>query len=812
LYIQSPTRRDAEQDENDNRLVETSAVILASLDPRGCARAQMQDANLVLEKLLLPISFPWSQTKAILYKPLPRDIDDMSIIMNGDEEYSLPEMNRETYSAMDCVQVPKSIPLSSKRCDDPGVVELLTYVRPTTSQSRRMQGPTRLRDLPIEDPMIQGELSLRMYNEVVTRKRRREEFETAHTSRKLISFRVGSTSSRSTIFDLSDESSIPLLLQATYPKQIQDGVKRFGEEAYDEGINLGSYNSRPLPSLEAVISDPTSKNRFVVGRTRLVWSEREQSQSKSQRSPYFSILTGLRLDSNNLKRPLSVKVGIRINGVLIASCRSQGTPLLASGTKASEPNFCHSTKSVHDALDVACREVPKQTESVKQQASIAPQDFYQCSINVSKYVNEIIQNNKTVENNGQRFIGNIGQIRKPISIRRQLVMFQSLPSKTNAANKFYRICNENEVIGTVSELLPQQKEVLYKGETFLLESLLNLNLDVVPPRLDCLPTEDGRIHVTCTMPGKITYSTKTETDKLSTTNRNGNTNRGISTSISLLLNLLAAETDRCASCWNYKPLNNICSNCKYTSDTIFPSDYTNKWIHNVGKQWSDIDAAAPFEIYSYDTIGSMTSNCYIDKSCCHLCSKGTVGSINVVSCPAEGCNVRFHPVCAILVSAASEVQFTNNHNRTSDSDHSCFTQRKSYIDDDVFLCTQYNQSMIQTSFIRASNSTIHIKNTKTFKLPEKVNGLQKRSLRINIKNGTPETTTSRRATTSNHLTTATIHPRRMATDTTSMQSIALPIVFCPYHNPKRSKEYYGFYPNGCYINHDTIRIPPARHV
>jgi hypothetical protein len=711
------------------------------------------------------------------------------------------------YRRMNSFHVPKRIPISSTRTEDPGVLELLTYVLPSNSQSRWLQGPTKLQFSRVKDPMIQGESSLQMYKEVLTRKRRRAEFERANTNKKLISFRVGSTSSRSTIFDPSEVNKVPLFLQATYPRQVQDGVKRFDEEAYNEGINLGSYNCRPLPPKDSVIINSTSKNRFVVGRTRLLWSQREQAQAKSQRSPYCSILTGLRLETNSLKRPLSIKVGIRINGVLISSSRSQGAQMLAHNSTTFELSY--SNKSVQDALDEACRAVPPLAECV-QNDTILSQDCSQCSINVSEFVAEIARNSKACEQQRQQSISKVDQIRMPMSINRQLLMFQSSTSESNTYDHIYRICYKDELIGTVSEFSTEQEEVFHDGKSYFLESMLKLNLHVVPPRIDCLPTVDGLIHVTCTTPGKITYLTEAVPDK-EPTNATGKmcATSGKVSSISLLLIALAAETNRCAACWNYKEANKICIRCDYSHGIVFPNDDGNKWIHNIGKPWCDIDTATPGELYSDHANGNIDNDWYCDKSCCHLCSNGSMGSVAVVSCPVEGCNVRFHPICAIIVSAANEMQYKNKRDDVElNGDCSSLTQKKIFLDDDTYLCTQYIQSSIQTSFVRATNNMIHNKDKKPSTSPAISRSAPNRRVRTTKQNGKSKKKTSTpKATLSN---TPTTRSRRATNASTSNQSIVLPIVFCPYHNPKRSREYYGLYPNGCYFNHDIIRVPPQR--
>jgi hypothetical protein len=523
----------------------------------------MKDANEILEQLLLPISFPWSQCKKILYKTVPRDIDEMTSILNVDGDDSDHELSNEvTHRRMNKPSEPTTIiPLSLARSSDPGVVELCTYVKPFPKRCRRsMLAPARVQDPRNEDPMLPGELSLRMYSEVQAKKRLRDEFKNENSSTKFISFRVGSTSSRASIFDGSDPSTVPLFLLATYPRQLHEGTKRHGLDAYEDGIELGSYNCRILPPKRSVIENPTSKNRFVVGRTRLIWSEKERSESTSQRCAVRSVLNGLRLETNAIKRPLNVKVAVRVNGVLLSCNRSHEQMSVAGHKSNSEVSYSYSNKAVHDALNGACSIlVTTQHPILKEQVTVPP-DYSQCTLNTTKFVADIGSDVVSSEQQQRQTLNIVRKPRDQISIQRKVAIYRStsLRTTTNASlGHVYNFYNDHEMVESSSDSISGNVDLFHNGDKSILHNTqiqsLNIKLNIVPPRLDCLPTEDGLIRVSCTMTGKIYHEAKLvagHADASSKLPKRKDRASPVAPYSSLLLSVLASETGRCVICWN----------------------------------------------------------------------------------------------------------------------------------------------------------------------------------------------------------------------------------------------------------------------
>jgi PHD-zinc-finger like domain len=647
------------------------------------------------------MSFPWAHPKEPIFKAIPRDIDELPGILSIGEGSPEHEAHGK-FRHLKGRGLPKNTQAAARRSVDPGVVELTTFFKPTQAQRHLAYSPSSY-DQRVDDSNVPGELSLRMYQEVQERKRRRVGMETANKKTRLISFRLASTSSRSSIFDVVEAANVPLFLLATLPRQVQEGTRKNGIDAFELACDLGSYNCRPPPTESSVLKDPTSNNRFFVGRTRLIWSERERRGPQSQRAAYRSLLTGERLEQNTLKRPLRVKVAIRLNGTLLSSpdellARKSLEELVTA--YVSDPAYSRSEK-VNDALDAACGEIPS-----------VGGDHSQSSLSSEKLFSNVAADLKRAASRQPSNL--LDRIREPLSLLRESVAGSSLG---------------------------RLKRTFGKGR-----------LNIVPPRIDCLPTEDGLVSVACSAGGRIVWE--------SLSNR-----QTLYSASTMIMRELASETGRCVVCWSvYAELVSsvqcagcdlrvhtrclanrqvddawmcqtcredveksatgepLCHVCHHTGGAVVRHE--EDWVHDVCRTWCEIDQVlGPCDIAE----GSKGFNV-----CCHLCSEG---SKLVVQCAAENCSVRFHPMCAVVVSIAAEIQ------------HKELVQGGAK-ERDAFLCTQYTLSMLHTSFADSSRS--------------------------------------------------------MAGDGTT-----LPVAFCGYHNPKRQADFYGLYAGGYHLD-GAMRIPPNR--
>ena len=144
---------------------------------------------------------------------------------------------------------------------------------------------------------------------------------------------------------------------------------------------LGAYNIRPVPPEALALNDTSCKNRIFVGRSRIIWSEKDDARSISQRVPYRSLLTGDRLEGSSAKRPIQVKVAIRINGILLASkgmSAKKAATLLNDAAWTWDDSLSYSNRVVNGALDIACRE-----------CSSDAADHSQCSLASEVFLKEV---------------------------------------------------------------------------------------------------------------------------------------------------------------------------------------------------------------------------------------------------------------------------------------------------------------------------------------------------------------------------------------------------------------------------------------
>jgi hypothetical protein len=330
--------------------IDVAASHLASIDERSYSRALLRDANALFDDIVFPMSFPWAHKVPPVMKMIPRDIDEMCGIM------TLGINNFEGLGRFEPLPGSASQPdgavVASRRSSDPGVIEYSTGFPPTLGQRSAYKPPLTLAK-HYDDPHVQGELPLRKFLEVQARKRGHDQLRSSNLTMTKLSFRVGSTSSRSTIFETQNDNA-PLLLSAELPSEVQDGKRMNPSKAAEISLSLGTYNYQPRAGLKLSeggrkSSEGKVDDRVKAGRTRRIWAVPE---NPSQRS-FKSILNGEQIENGAQKRPRSVKVGVRLNGALVAGSSVSGSPI------TSEKDF-------HAAIEVAGNAPPAKRPETRQ--------------------------------------------------------------------------------------------------------------------------------------------------------------------------------------------------------------------------------------------------------------------------------------------------------------------------------------------------------------------------------------------------------------------------------------------------------------
>jgi hypothetical protein len=138
--------------------IDGCAAMLASVDKRSYSRALLRDADAILEKVIFPMSFPWTHRLETQSRIIPHDIDEMPGVRAAE---AVDQFKGEI----------EDIPLSRKS----------------------LMPPSKRDDSEDDDTNIPGELSFRMFQEVQARKRQRIDLELVDNETKTVSARIGST-------------------------------------------------------------------------------------------------------------------------------------------------------------------------------------------------------------------------------------------------------------------------------------------------------------------------------------------------------------------------------------------------------------------------------------------------------------------------------------------------------------------------------------------------------------------------------------------------------------------------------------------
>lgn len=168
------------------------------------------------------------------------------------------------------------------------------------------------------------------------RKRKHKDLSSQCVRKWKLSIKVAGVSSRSTLH--ANSQLYPLYCNATFPTYIQSGQSLTIESALakddQEGTRhiLGSYDCRytsinPLMSFDAMMDQGRSKDtstnssgrarRINVGRTRQIWTGVQRVSSTKVH--FSSLITGQKLDSSSHKRPKEARVHIRLNGTILST-------------------------------------------------------------------------------------------------------------------------------------------------------------------------------------------------------------------------------------------------------------------------------------------------------------------------------------------------------------------------------------------------------------------------------------------------------------------------------------------------------------
>ena len=549
-----------------------------------------------------------------------------------------------------------------------------------------------------------------------------------------VSMKVGGVSSRSTLFPSTSVIATksgqipentrkvirPMLCPASFPQSIQSGetvsmdkAKRLDKAGLAN--RLGSYDCRITDSLSNPKKDSSNKRskQTEVGRTRIIWSNLIQGDdqpflpSTRNRVNFNSLLTGQRIDTLKCKRPVEVKVGVRLNGRIIMEEAIEDLPAVTTSSsrkrKISTRNQAEndngpSLKSVH------CPESRTDDEI----------DTALHNHSIGKTPQERALNRST--SNGSVVYLELGSKAPHPDIDRSDIIATLLKfnQKKSTQKKFKRSASSDTAVseGTAPTINGGGIHSIKQSNS---------------PQFACVPLEDGLIRTVCLNAGNMSggavhrvlreVSDQEESDdekKCSVCwSDEGEGREGVQECVSC--GLLAhsnccldkgefstpnesstngenssngqAEQWQCAVCCRYTEMKprrqprmpirftdgdvgasssantedntvarnaNIpgpkCSLCPHRGGAMSqgPGDSNSQWSHEVCRVWSGPDVTSND---SRSNESSPFSQHFPSGSplsnVCAICGTGGVG---LTRCAARGCFVSFHPMCALLAS------------------------------------------------------------------------------------------------------------------------------------------------------------------
>lgn len=346
-------------------LLDACARELAEIDNDSFQRSFFRDANKIFEQLLLPMHFPWNhkaqRTDQVL-RAMPCDIDDMfAAPVEHDSSHDNEEDEINGDGKMVCNRSPQ----------DKGVIEIKHF-----RSAKRRRRPITMGH-PNSVPHVH-EFAFRMYQEVQSRKYHQEEKESSDVPRSLLSIQCNGVSSQASIFEDVPDGTTPLLLAAMQPRDVTTGKRMSVAKAKELSHQLGSYDCRyGLPDISDEREQSGRRRRVFAGRTRTIWTRREDDQEKatspSARPVYASIITGETLPIGSHKRPLPVKVGLKLNGKIVSVDKkiteSSAHTLELALTSGEDCQVTHDAHVVSKAVEESSK--PSGRSSSKRKSSIS---------------------------------------------------------------------------------------------------------------------------------------------------------------------------------------------------------------------------------------------------------------------------------------------------------------------------------------------------------------------------------------------------------------------------------------------------------
>lgn len=647
--------------------VDTAASILCRLNERCYRVSLMKDANNVNQRLVLPMALAWKHETSPLTKNIPFDIDEMPDVLAAGESGHVPF--NPTPSDLDKTEskskhtITTSSPdarLVAQRSSDPGMIDLafvsqyvdeteLGYCSECNIYSIH-SGSRHAGEISLDGFEVEKRLQSRMRNRAKTSIRR-----------KTLSVRVNSASSKATILPSNQDG----YLAAKLPAEVQDGRFLSIKRAKAIANRLGTYDCRHgLPP-----TNPTGKNanRVTVGRTRIMWTSKSPPD-KPQRVFFTSLLTGKKLDSGAQRRPRDVRLVIKVDGEYFTH----------ESTPQSSP--------------------PGETTSGCITQYLRPKK--QFVIDPSKYIGMLLlrEGNGTVndvatyqETNNEKpeakfqepqlecLPDNSGVISVTCAFSGSINISSIHDALNSAARRKWLHCTVCWAAG--SSALGEVKACSVCGLLAHLQCCIDPGESSHTSKGGVISTE--WTCAVCCQGRKLCRSDPHSPSCRTAENRRSSRPPHWLTESHVFQNqLIDIKPKLCdtALSQSASPYEQKCILCPYSGGAMSQIVFGDSkcWVHEVCRIWTDVASVARTEPSGECLTGAVCALCGIDEAVrCrqHLFQTND----KLVKCAASNCSVRFHPICAFLVSKLQDQSKTKSEEDYSRTDFQARLRQDSFV-------------------------------------------------------------------------------------------------------------------------------------
>jgi hypothetical protein len=788
--------------------------MLASLDDRSYQRCVLRDANRIMEDVLQPMAFPW-QHRVASVRNIPCDIDEMPEVLTAENGSHAPFRNGPLgFGRFDVGQLRRGastarlanshhmVCSAARRSDDPGVIEFSAMTFPpicpgdlcSDFENKEREINRELDQLPhinsamqtldVDGSATRGELSVRCFEQVQNNKRRKVEQSRACKHAQHVSVKVNSSSSRSSLFTsmpidgsrCDPKERGPLLLAATLPSEVQNGRFLSTTRAASIAEKLGTYNCRH--GLGQTNPSGKNSNRISVGRTRLVWTEKSPSD-QPQRVFFTSLLTGDRIEGGGQKRPREIRVGVKVNDHLLKE---------ESKAKQIPDSQGRSLSKTDDDIDEAFDSTFGGSYTVDCRL--------QCALNSDQLLRNLSRATK------QANVKNFHDANDPsLALRHEPPRIECVPDSNGLLSV---LCSKPGTIALTGSIHDFLNDAAQGGPSICSVCWSTTSIDLVHVCQTC----GVSVHLGCCSDsgekGSVNSNEKKKTEASRWTcavcykfgdrtrgqesNPRNRTSKRESRLPSRLkdshIEALGPRRTESTSVIDRRGMK--CALCPYSGGAMssFKQDGETIWIHEICRIWSG-EVSASKSSCNFDLVDAPASQA------CALCGKDGTGCIleddrrspvsgkrigawtlnqtrtcgALVKCAAARCQVKFHPMCAIIVSKFRDesVDLESGHSiKTGVVEGNGDLTTPLVADDSVDYAALMEDSQFCKEYSLTALNCLSIEG-------------------------------------------------RMGKDPGDKCFNLLPVAFCGIHNPKREPSLYGMYPGGSNLDSKSMRIPPLNY-